>query len=404
MKRIIILIDGTWETEAQNANTNVALLDPQNHTISGSPLIAEADENGISQVVRYHCGVGADQTGWRYWLGGAIGLGLKQIVLDAYQSVGELYEHGDDIIVLGFSRGAYAARALVGMIGASGILKEPTSANNDAAWENYRVKPKAGVHTDIGAVFASTKAMASLKAKGAVHPDNRVKCVGVWETVGSYGVPAGFGGISELGRYIAWADLGFHDTSFGGHVEIGLHALAVDERRRSFVPTFWTIAKGRQPKGYVEQTWFAGDHCGVGGGYTNTGLSNEALIWMIARLQALASVKFDSEAVLALSRRAFVDGEVYDSTIGWPLDHTLPHLRIVLSPDAIDHGALFNKPNSDEEHINERIHWSLVKKRWRPCTVFGKSGVAYDPQNYPASILPEKIANITAEEKAIYGW
>jgi hypothetical protein len=79
-----------------------------------------------------------------------------------------------------------------------------------------------------------------------------VKCIAVWDTVGSYGIPAGFG-LAALARYFTLAVLGFHDKSFSDHVGVGLHAVGVDEHRRPFVPTFWTIAKGQQPKGHVEQ-------------------------------------------------------------------------------------------------------------------------------------------------------
>jgi len=402
MKRIIILIDGTWNLEAKGANTNVALLDPANKTLAVKPLILSEGTDGVAQVVRYHCGLGADETGLQYWLAGTIGVGLKDLVLDAYQSIVELYEPEDDIIVLGFSRGAYAARALVGMIGASGIVKTPSDSNKEAAWANYRVKPELREQTDPSKAIDAVETMLAIRSLNGVHSENRVKCVGVWETVGSYGIPAGFGDISQVSSYITGKELGFHDTSFGDHVEIGLHALGVDERRRPFVPTFWTIAKGKRPRGHVEQTWFAGDHSGVGGGHTDTGLSNEALIWMVARLQVLASVQFDCDALRALGNSANVDGEVYDSTIGWLLDHNFPHLRIILSPDAIDHEALFSRANSTEEHINERVHWSLIEKYGRTCMVFGKR-VAYDPQNYPKFIPAQKIADITVEEKIIYG-
>jgi hypothetical protein len=128
-----------------------------------------------------------------------------------------------------------------------------------------------------------------------------VKCVAVWDTVGSYGIPAGLG-LAPLARYFALLALGFHDTSFGDHVEVGLHAVAVDEHRRPFVPTFWTIPKGKKPKGHVEQTWFAGSHCNVGGGYPDARLSDQALVWMIARLQALTGLEFDIDAVKAGTR------------------------------------------------------------------------------------------------------
>src|SRR5579862_3236476 len=128
MKRIIILIDGTWDQEGAGNSTNVARLDPSN-AAAGAPLIPAVAPDGIAQKVVYHAGVGADPDLLKHWLGGSIGLGLKQIVLDVYASIVNLYDHGDDIFVLGFSRGAYAARALVGMIGASGIARRPGTAD-----------------------------------------------------------------------------------------------------------------------------------------------------------------------------------------------------------------------------------------------------------------------------------
>ena len=54
--------------------------------------------------------------------------------------------------------------------------------------------------------------------------------------------------------------------------------------------------KGQQP-GHVERTWFAGAHCNVGGGYPESGLSDLALMWMIARLRALTGLEFDMASV-----------------------------------------------------------------------------------------------------------
>ena len=383
LKRIVILIDGTWDEEGAGNSTNVARLDPAN-TAAGAPLIPAVAPDGIAQRVVYHKGVGADPDFLKHWLGGSIGLGLKQIILQAYASVVELYEHGDDIFVLGFSRGAYAARALVGMIGASGIARRSASADLETAWANYRVAPavRAEPEAASGGDAQAIDHLKALREQGGLQPDNRVKCVGVWETVGSYGVPAGFG-LAALARYISLVTLGFHDTSFGDHVEIGLHAVAIDERRRPFVPTFWTIEKGLQPKGHVEQTWFAGEHGNIGGGEADPRLSNEALIWMIARLQALTGLVFDGDAVRSVASEASIDGEVYDSTIGWPIDHAWPHLRKVLSADAIVHGAFTSQADPTHEHINERLHWSALRKRGRPGTVFGVQNAIYNPANLP---------------------
>jgi uncharacterized protein (DUF2235 family) len=229
MKRIVMLIDGTWDQEGSGGDTNVAKLDPVN-AAGTSPLIKPYGEDGVDQRVVYHKGVGADPDLVKHWLGGSIGIGLKQIVLDAYASVVNLYEPGDDVFLLGFSRGAYAARAVAGMIGASGIVRHDIPSNVEVAWTHYRVNPaiRAAPSTATG---ADTKAISNLQAlrdSGEIHSDNRIKCVGVWETVGSYGVPAGIG-LAPLARYIALIFLGFHDTSFGDHIEVGLHAVAIDE-------------------------------------------------------------------------------------------------------------------------------------------------------------------------------
>jgi uncharacterized protein (DUF2235 family) len=397
MKRIVILIDGTWDQEGSGGDTNVAKLDPAN-AAGTSPLIKPYGEDGVDQRVVYHKGVGTDPDLIKHWLGGSIGIGLKQIVLDAYASVVNLYESSDDVFLLGFSRGAYAARALAGMIGASGIVRHDIPSNVEVAWTHYRVSPsmRSAPSTASGADAKAISNLQALRDSGEIHSDNRIKCVGVWDTVGSYGVPAGIG-LAPLARYIALIFLGFHDTSFGDHIEVGLHAVAIDEHRRPFVPTFWTIRKGEKPNGIVEQTW-AGAHTDVGGGEPDSGLSTLALIWMIARIQALTSLAFDLKAVRVVGLQANVDGEVYDSTRGWPIDHLWPHLRKVLSPDAIEHGLVRSELNPLKEHINERVHWSALRKRGRRCTIFGVKDVPYEPTNLPESIPADKIVNITTEE------
>ena len=82
---------------------------------------------------------------------------------------------------------------------------------------------------------------------------------------------------------------------------------------------FWTAPKSQPPRTHVEQTWFAGVHCNIGGGYKDAGLSDQALIWMIARIQALTDLEFDVARVRAVTRPN-VNGEVVDSSEGWFID------------------------------------------------------------------------------------
>ncbi|MDR3462887.1 MAG: DUF2235 domain-containing protein [Beijerinckiaceae bacterium] len=392
MKRLVILIDGTWGVEGTGIDTNVAKLDPKN-TKAGAPLIRKTSDDGIQQAVFYHEGVGAESDLVKHWLGGAIGLGLKDIVLDAYKTVVQNYEPGDDLIICGFSRGAYAARALAGLIGASGIQRRSDPAQREIAWQNYRVAPS--VRTAPAAAGKSdAKSIADyrgLVSRGDVHDARRIKCVAVWDTVGSYGIPAGFG-LAALSRYITLAFLGFHDTQFGSHVEIGLHGLAIDEHRHPFVPTLWTAPRNDLPHAIIEQTWFAGSHGNIGGGETDPALSDIALLWMIARLQSLTGLTFATEAVKSATAQASALGAIYDSTQGWPIDSAFPHFRKILSAEAIHHGWVTNSAVPGEVNINERVHWSAIAKR---------NDSAYAPPNLPAGIPAEKIAAATPEERAM---
>jgi hypothetical protein len=192
-----------------------------------------------------------------------------------------------------------------------------------------------------------------------------------------------------LGRYITLAFLGFHDTQFGTHVEIGLHGLAIDEHRRPFVPTLWTAPRNELPDAIIEQTWFAGSHGNVGGGEPDHALSDIALLWMIARLHKLTGLAFDIDAVKAATASASASGAVYNSTQGWPIDSAFPHFRKILSADAIHHGWLTNRPVPGEVHINERVHWSAIAKR---------DSSTYSPPNLPTGIPAEKTAAVTPEE------
>jgi uncharacterized protein (DUF2235 family) len=394
MKRIVALIDGTWNKEGSGADTNVAKLDSANKI---QTFIQATAADGTLQHVHYHDGVGSEGDFVQKLLGGAIGLGLKKIIQEVYEYIVTDYASGDELHIFGFSRGAYAARALAGLIGASGIQRKLDANVFEVAWQHYRVTPAVRKQPQT-AGKSDRKTLAdynALAAKQLFHDTRTITCVGVWDTVGSYGIPAGVG-LAPLARYFTLITLGFHDTSFGDHIKVGLHAVAVDEHRRPFVPTFWTIPKGEESKGHVEQTWFAGAHSNVGGGYTDSGLSDQALIWMIARVQALTGLEFDVAAVRS-NTKPNIGGVVVDSTQSWPVDHLFPHYRAILSPVAIHHGYFSNSKDPTEEHINERVHWSVMARRTNAA------GERYSPPNLVVNIRPDQIAEITAEERSLLG-
>jgi hypothetical protein len=384
MIRNIVLLDGTWNTPRDG--TNISKLSPKKNPLARLIL---SHDGAIEQRVRYFDGVGTDGLVLERLLGGAVGLGLRKIVQDAYDWVIDNYRDDQELYIFGFSRGAYAARALAGLIGASGIPRSKDPRLLDIAWTNYRARKGA---------------RTGAPPRGPdIQANNRVKLLGVFDTVGSYGVPAGVG-LAPLARYLSLAVFGFNDTKFGAHVDFGLHAVGVDERRRPFTPTFWTIDKGAPQPDNVEQTWFAGVHCNVGGGYPDAGLSDLSLAWMIARTRALTGLAFDLDA----ARRTLkpdIDGEIYDSAKGWIIDSVFPRGRPMFAFDAQSHGYFSNAGDPKEKHINERLHWSVLAKLGRPCTIYGKPNTPYDPGNLPEAFkragapgVPERIARPTPEE------
>ncbi len=119
-----------------------------------------------------------------------------------------------------------------------------------------------------------------------------IKCLGVWDTVGALGVPVA--GLRRLtkGKYE------FHDVELSRFVRNGFHAIAIDERRKTFKPSIW--AKKEKPGQHVEQVWFAGTHTDVGGGNRGTGLSDIALLWM-AQKAGSCGLALDTQYLDAIS-------------------------------------------------------------------------------------------------------
>src|SRR5215831_8053950 len=111
-KRIAFCADGTWDTSANN--TNVYKIYKAILSIPGE------------QLPRYDDGVGSDGTAIEKLLGAAMGQGLHGKIKDGYTRIADVYEAGDDIYIFGFSRGAYTARSLAGMIAVCGLPTEST--------------------------------------------------------------------------------------------------------------------------------------------------------------------------------------------------------------------------------------------------------------------------------------
>ncbi|MBB5394538.1 DUF2235 domain-containing protein [Mucilaginibacter sp. AK015] len=289
MKRIIVCSDGTWNKpgdicEGEIVRTNVQKI---------FEAICNEDENHIKQIKFYDQGVGSSGTKLSRMIDGATGRGLDDNILDAYKFIIWNYEIGDEIFLFGFSRGAYTVRSLAGLIRTAGLVKNNNLRLIQQAYDMYRDRGDKAKHPD-GDIAREFREKHS-------QPEVRIKFIGVWDTVGALGVPVKL--FYNRKRYE------FHDTTLSSYVDYAYHALAIDERRKNFIPTLWQQSKSVQDNGIkqvFEQRWFTGVHSNIGGGYPDEGLSDIALHWMIAKAKG-AGLSFEE---------GYVDDEVRPNNKG----------------------------------------------------------------------------------------
>jgi uncharacterized protein (DUF2235 family) len=265
VKRLIVCCDGTWNRPDQ---TKEGVASPTN-VAKFSLALTEKDDAGHHQVLHYETGVGT-RRGERL-VGGVFGVGLSSNVKDAYRFLVDCYEAGDKLYFLGFSRGAYTARSTVGLVRNAGILRPEHRDRVEQAYALYRNPDR---DSEPGGIASE------LFRRSYSYPEVYFDFVGVWDTVGSLGIPIDGFRPPWLSRL--WT---FHDTTLSSYVLNAYHALAIDERRRPFKPTLWQQKDGVENQ-TLEQVWFSGAHCDVGGGYLEPGLSEIPLLWMAEKARS----------------------------------------------------------------------------------------------------------------------
>ena len=277
MKRIVLCCDGTWNTPTKGVPTNV---------IKTARAVLPAAPDGTAQVVFYDAGVGTEGRPLSRLSGGVFGEGLAKNVEDAYRFLVHNYEDGDEIYLFGFSRGAYTARSTVGLLRNVGLLHKMHADRFPEALALYRRRD---------AKPGSFEALRFIDCYSHAVP--RVEFLGVWDTVGPLGIPwrKRFLAVLPLAAVAIWPreDLDFHDVTLSGIVKHGYQALAIDETRKMFQPSIWKAPKEGQK---IEQRWFSGVHSDIGGGREDSGLPDEAFVWIMDKAHDLG-LGFSSDYV-----------------------------------------------------------------------------------------------------------
>ena len=389
MRRLIVCFDGTWNTPDSGSNpTNVVKILRAIRNQAG----------GVSQIVFYDKGVGTGDAIDKL-RGGALGAGLTANVVDGYRFLGNNYDPGDQIFIFGFSRGAYTARSLAGFIGLAGIIR-PTMLGKG-------LLDALAIYRDI-ALDKDKKRQAVEDLNLDRYTDIPIACIGVWDTVGSLGVPG------DLGPEIA-KKYYFSDVQLSPLVNVALHAVAIDEKRSAFAPTLWVRKKGAAtpPNQKVEQVWFPGVHSNVGGSYKDAGLSDTALDWMIKRVNALAGLEFDAQYIAQnIDSKPLGVGRESRSA-PYFTSRVYPYQRLINQeiPEGTVIGDWFRKtfprydrrnipkPELNVETVKEMLHIAALE-RWDKEVVHDDKERRYRPSNLEAAIR----AHHAGRSIPVVGW
>ncbi len=257
-RKLVVILDGTLSSLTPGCETNAGL---------ACKLLRAGGGTSTGVAVYYEAGL--QWHDWRDTWAVITGRGINAQIQRAYGWLASNYRVGDEIYLIGYSRGAYAVRSLAGIIGRIGLLRR-----NDATERNL---------IRLYRLYSAPKRVEAARAfaKSHCHADVQVHCVAVWDTVKALG----------LRLPVLWVLAnrlhGFHDHNLGAHVRAGFQALALNETRRAFAPVMWESVPGWS--GRLEQVWFRGTHGDVGGQLSGRHharpLANIPFVWLLEKLE-----------------------------------------------------------------------------------------------------------------------
>ena len=366
-KNIILLSDGTGNSAASPFKTNVWRI------YQALDLTTDRPE---SQIAYYDDGVGTSALSPLALIGGALGIGLKRNVKHLYKCLCQSYEPGDRIYAFGFSRGAFTIRVLTGLIASQGVIAgrdmDPRELRRrvDEAYDHGR----GDYETHWGKLWRILRGGSAAKATTttdapeipAGHQNVEITFLGLWDTVDAYGLP-----VDELKRGLDYWMLGlsFPDQNMSLVVKRAAHALALDDKRRTFHPVLWNekfeadlLARGIINEPRLKQVWFAGMHANVGGGYAKDGLAYVPLNWILQEAQAAdptLPLRFHAPALQDIRNLANAHAEMGNSRGGLASYYRYDPRRVSTLCDD-NYNRVWIKPPKIHHTVFDRIKAQIV--------------------------------------------
>ncbi len=253
----VVILDGTMSSLNEGCET---------HAGTTYKLLCELPD---SAPVSLYYEAGIQWPDWRGTRDVAFGRGINRQIRRAYGYLASRYHPGDRIVLMGYSRGAFAVRSLAGVIDRIGLLRGEHAIERNViqAYRHYECSPESEATRAFGRAYC--------------HADVSIEMLGVWETVKALGLRLPLFWMLTEPRHA------FHNHQLGPVVRHGFQALALDEARVAYQPLLWACPD--EWHGDIEQVWFRGCHGDVGGQLNGfeaaRPLANISLVWMLERLE-----------------------------------------------------------------------------------------------------------------------
>ncbi|KAF2461969.1 hypothetical protein BDY21DRAFT_375870 [Lineolata rhizophorae] len=268
LNRLIFLFDGTWAH--RKSADRATIIQTLNELIPRE-----------GNTVFYQKGVGAAIGLSEKIIGAVTGRGVKDNIVDAYSFLADNWKPGVEIIIIGFSRGAYTARSFAGLLYRVGVPQH----KND---KTYRLLVNAYCQRDVRKQGVPEHLRKKYECKNV-----EIAALCCFDTVGSLGIPnTGVLGVLKLSHFF-YQEFEFHETHPAPNTKFIFHALALHDPRKPFAPTLMHVPEGDDR--VLKQVWFPGSHGNLGWEDVQGGLVDIPLAWMLQQLQWSVGLEFNQE-------------------------------------------------------------------------------------------------------------
>ncbi len=350
-RKLVVFMDGTMNKK--DTNTNVWRLYKQS-------LKHACSNKSVNSVIPYYI-TGLGTTAGNLIGGSSVGLGTGDKIISAYKFLTQTYKEGDEIFIFGFSRGAFTARSLNGMLEYGGLLER--NSPNKTIESLYEVYNQS--HNGKPSFLKKVKSDLSKEFHKKIQ-EVKVSAIGVFDTVPAIGykIPS-----LSSGRLL-YSNPSDHRTDL--YAKRGFHAMSLDEQRTAFELLRFPESKG------LEEVWFAGGHENIGGHQvekkpksSEIGLSKITYDWMISKFKGYDIFPKDLEESSCEKEKLNCEGgRLWDAFFTKPKEKTFWDSFFAKSqeflwqsgrtfhrkPKATDfiHGSVFCRLEIEELNSNDR--------------------------------------------------